>query len=194
VQGYEQIVSNAAKELSEPLAEIVLDARSHGRYATRHLISESGSDHGHVHRYMASDPEPRPGLPSGHIPHSFSLPFNAFLQTNTIPHSSKTFTTFLPPNELHQKLADAVGTEYAQLIIEGKRGVTTTCGSGMTAGILWLGLKLIEESASVALYDEVRYTQLIDRLDKPLMLARSLGRVMRRARRARLIRGYHSCL
>jgi hypothetical protein len=26
------MVSNAAKELSDPLAEIVLDARAHGRY------------------------------------------------------------------------------------------------------------------------------------------------------------------
>ncbi len=110
-------------------------------------------------RYTGSDPEPRPGLSSGHMPHSFSLPFNAFLQTNTIPHSPRTFTTFLRPSELRQKLEDAVGTEYAQLIIEGKRGVTTTCGSGMTAGVLWLGLKLIEESTSVALYDEVRYTR-----------------------------------
>jgi hypothetical protein len=143
-------------------------------------------------RYMGSDPEPRQGLSSGHIPHSFSLPFNAFLHTNTIPHSSKTFTTFLPPNELHRKLADAVGTEYAQLIIDGKRSVATTCGSGMTAGILWLGLKLIEESTSVAIFDEVHYTQRL--IDKLLMPTRSLGQVMRRARRARLIRAYHSCL
>jgi len=113
----------------------VLDARSHGRYT-------------------GSDPEPRPGLSSGHIPHSFSLPFNAFLQTNTVPNSGKIFTTFLPPNELRRKLADAVGAEYAQLIVQGQRSVTTTCGSGMTAGILWLGLKLVEESTPVALYDE----------------------------------------
>ena len=110
-----------------------------------------------MHRYTGSDPEPRPGLSSGHIPHSFSLPFNAFLQTNTIPNSGKTFTTFLPPNELRQKLADTVGAEYTQLIVQGKRSVTTTCGSGMTAGILWLGLKLIEESTPVALYDEVGF-------------------------------------
>jgi len=110
-------------------------------------------------RYLGSDPEPRPGLSSGHIPHSFSLPFNVFLQTNTIPESGKSFTTFLPPNELRRKLADAVGSEYAQLIIERKRSVNTTCGSGMTAGVLWLGLKLIDESTSVALYDEVRYAR-----------------------------------
>jgi thiosulfate/3-mercaptopyruvate sulfurtransferase len=93
------------------------------------------------------------------MPHSFSLPFSAFLQTNSDPHSGATFTTFLPPNELHRKLDDAVGTEYTQLIIEGQRPVTTTCGSGMTAGILWLGLKLIKETTPVALYDEVRCTR-----------------------------------
>lgn len=105
---------------------------------------------------MGSDPEPRPGLSSGHIPHSFSLPFNTFLQTNQIPNTEKTFTTFLPANELHRKLVDAVGIDCAQLILEGKRGVTTTCGSGMTAGVLWLGLKMISESTAVSLYDEVR--------------------------------------
>ncbi|KAI9460256.1 Rhodanese-like domain-containing protein [Lactarius psammicola] len=135
VRSYEQMTSNAGKQLSDPLAEIVLDARSLGRYT-------------------GSEPEPRPGLPSGHIPNSFSLPFGAFLQTNTIPRSDKTFTTFLAPNDLRRKLVEAVGTEHAQLILEGKRGVSTTCGSGMTAGILWLGLKLIEESAVISLYDE----------------------------------------
>ncbi|KAI0252604.1 Rhodanese-like domain-containing protein [Lactifluus subvellereus] len=135
LRNYEQMVDNAAKDPLDPLAEIVLDARSHGRF-------------------IGLDPEPRAGLSSGHIPRSFSLPFNAFLQTNPTPNSEKTFTTFLSPNELRRKLVDAVGTEYAQLILEGKRGVTTTCGSGMTAGVLWLGLKLIKESTSVSLYDE----------------------------------------
>jgi thiosulfate/3-mercaptopyruvate sulfurtransferase len=128
------MVSNAAKELSDPLAEIVLDARAHGRYT-------------------GADPEPR-GLPSGHMPHSFSLPFSAFLQKNSGHHSGATFSTFLPPRELHRKLEDAVGTENAGLILDGQRRVTTTCGSGMTAGILWLGLKLINETTPVALYDE----------------------------------------
>ena len=88
------------------------------------------------------------------MPHSFSLPFNAFLQTNT-GHSGGTFATYLPPDELRRRLDDAVGVEYAQLILEGQRRVTTTCGSGMTACILWLGLKLIKETTPVALYDEV---------------------------------------
>lgn len=153
------MVSNAAQELSDPIAEIVVDARSHGRYMPRHPTSELRSDL--VCRYTGSDPEPRPGLSSGHIPHSFSLPFNAFLLTNSVPNSGKTFTTFLPPNELRQKLADSIGTNNARLVLEGQRTVITTCGSGMTAGILWLGLKLIEESTLVALYDEVRYALAI---------------------------------
>ncbi len=89
------------------------------------------------------------------MPHSFSLPFGAFLQKNSGQTSGASFTTFLPPKELRRKLEDAVGTEYARLILEGQRRVTTTCGSGMTAGVLWLGLKLINETTPVALYDEV---------------------------------------
>jgi len=135
IRNYEQMVRNAAKQLSDPIAEIVLDARSLGRYT-------------------GSEPEPRPGLPSGHIPNSFSLPFGAFLRTNTIPGSDKTFSTFLTPDDLRRKLVEAVGPKHAQLILEGKRGVSATCGSGMTAGILWLGLKLMEESTLVSLYDE----------------------------------------
>ncbi len=95
------------------------------------------------------------------MPHSFSLPFSAFLQKNAGHHSGATFTTFLPPKELRRKLEDAVGTENAGLILEGQRRVTTTCGSGMTACILWLGLKLINETTAVALYDEVRRTRIM---------------------------------
>ena len=113
-----------------------------------------------VCRYTGADPEPR-GLPSGHMPYSFSLPFGAFLQKNSGHYSGATFTTFLPPKELRWKLEDAVGTETARLILEGQRRVTTTCGSGMTAGILWLGLKLINETTPVALYDEVRGTPVM---------------------------------
>lgn len=107
-------------------------------------------------RYLGTDPEPRAGLSSGHIPNSFSLPFNHFLRTNTVPGSGASYTTYLSPSELRQKLVDSVGEANAQAIIEGKRNVITTCGSGMTAGVIWLGLKLINEFSSVSLYDEVR--------------------------------------
>lgn len=104
-------------------------------------------------RFLGTDPEPRLGLSSGHIPHSFSLPFTAFLQTRTIPNSSAQYTTFLPLPELRNALVSHVG-DHAEAVIQGKRPITTSCGSGMTAGVLWLGLKLLGVP-NVALYDEV---------------------------------------
>lgn len=129
------MVANSLQDPASDLAvELVLDARSRGRF-------------------LGTDPEPRPGLSSGHIPHSFSLPFNTFLETHTVPNSSTQYTTFLSEPKLRQALIDAIGAEQAELVITGKRSITTSCGSGMTAGVLWLGLKLLG-AADVALYDE----------------------------------------
>jgi thiosulfate/3-mercaptopyruvate sulfurtransferase len=105
-------------------------------------------------RYLGTDPEPRPGLSSGHIPHSFSLPFNVFLQTHSSPNSSTQFTTYLPLSEIHKAFVDAIGAEQAESVIKGERPIITSCGSGMTAGVLWLGLKLLGVD-KVGLYDEV---------------------------------------
>jgi len=135
VRSYEQVVANSLLDpASNPAAELVVDARSRGRF-------------------LGTDPEPRPGLSSGHVPHSFSLPFNVFLKTQTGPGSSVQYTTFLSEPELRQALVKAVGADQAQLVLTGKRPITTSCGSGMTAGILWLGLKLLG-APNVALYDE----------------------------------------
>jgi thiosulfate/3-mercaptopyruvate sulfurtransferase len=135
VRSYEQVVANSLLDpASNPAAELVVDARSRGRF-------------------LGTDPEPRPGLSSGHVPHSFSLPSNVFLKTQTVPGSSAQYTTFLSEPELRQALVKAVGADQAQLVLTGKRPITTSCGSGMTAGILWLGLKLLG-APNVALYDE----------------------------------------
>lgn len=133
IRSYQQVVSNSNLNLtSESTAELVLDARSRGRYT-------------------GADPEPRPDLSSGHIPGSFSLPFNTFLQTHKSGDSS--YTTLLPPDEIRKVLVDAVGPEYAEAIIKGERPIVTSCGSGMTAGILWLGLRLLGVN-KIGLYDE----------------------------------------
>ncbi|KAK7694429.1 hypothetical protein QCA50_001615 [Cerrena zonata] len=139
IRSYEQMISNAQHDPSEQsIAELVLDARSKGRY-------------------LGVDPEPRPGLSSGHMPHSLSLPFNAFLDTNTFKPSPDaaevSYTTVRTSQEIIETLRDAVGDEKLKEIVEGKRGVVTSCGSGMTAGVLWLGLKLLGVD-KVALYDE----------------------------------------
>ncbi|KAH7883899.1 Rhodanese-like domain-containing protein [Phlebopus sp. FC_14] len=135
IRSYEQVVANSLPELAlDPTVEVVVDARSRGRF-------------------LGTDPEPRLGLSSGHIPHSFSLPFNAFLKTHTAPNSLTQYTTFLTVPELRQALVDAIGTEQTELVISGKRSITTSCGSGMTAGVLWLGLRLLG-APKIALYDE----------------------------------------
>ncbi|KII93440.1 hypothetical protein PLICRDRAFT_100147 [Plicaturopsis crispa FD-325 SS-3] len=137
VRSYTQMVSNSSFDPTVDLnAELVLDARPRARFEGK-------------------APEPRPDIPSGHIPNSFSLPFDTFLQTHSSPtlRSSATFTTYRPPSEIRKALVDAVGVDQAELIISGKRPVTATCGSGMTAGVIWLGLKLLGVD-QIGLYDE----------------------------------------
>ncbi|KAF9643839.1 thiosulfate sulfurtransferase [Thelephora ganbajun] len=132
IRGYEQIVSNSSK--FDSTSELVLDARAHGRF-------------------LGTDPEPRPGLPSGHVPNSFSLPFNLFLAQNTNIVSGETYTRFKTRDEILEELKKAVGDGETRAMLEGKRQVVTSCGSGMTAGVLWLGLDLLGVKG-VALYDE----------------------------------------
>lgn len=153
---YEQVVANSLlNPASDPAVELVVDARSRGRYANFCCIAYCTVCSSSITcSFLGTDPEPRPGLSSGHIPHSFSLPFNVFLRTHTVPNTSIHYTTFLSEPELRQALVDTIGADQAQLVFTGKRPITTSCGSGMTAGVLWLGLKLLG-APSVALYDEV---------------------------------------
>ncbi|KAI0082234.1 Rhodanese-like protein [Panus rudis PR-1116 ss-1] len=152
IRDYQQMISNANYSPDDPAAQIVLDARPRGRY-------------------LGTDPEPRPNLPSGHIPHSFSLPFSLFLKTNTYKstgHSEPiSYTTLRPTSEILEELRATLGDQRLQEIIEGKRGVVTSCGSGMTAGILWLGLKLLGVE-KVQLYDE-SWTGYASRSESPIV-------------------------
>ncbi|KAF8971575.1 Rhodanese-like domain-containing protein [Flammula alnicola] len=134
IRSYEQIVSNSQFDPStNAQSELVLDARPKGRYT-------------------GNDPEPRPGLSSGHIPHSFSLTFNLFLQKHKTKDGQE-YSTFLPPADIKRALDAAVGPAEADKIIRGERPVVASCGSGMTAGVLWLGLQLLGVKR-VGLYDE----------------------------------------
>ncbi|KAI0343903.1 Rhodanese-like protein [Trametopsis cervina] len=137
VRSYEQVVTNAAFDPASPETELVLDARPRGRY-------------------LGTDPEPRPGLSSGHIPHSRSLPFTSFLTQNeaTLQDGQKiSFTTVASNERIIAALEEALGYDYARDVLAGKRGVVTSCGSGMTAGVIWLGLQLLGVRR-VGLYDE----------------------------------------
>ena len=85
-------------------------------------------------RFDASVPEPRPGMRGGHIPGSKSLPFGALLEDGHM----------LPPGRLRAIFA-AAG-------VEAGRDVITSCGSGITAAVLTLGL-VVAGLPEGALYD-----------------------------------------
>ncbi len=97
------------------------------------------------------------------MPYAVSLPFSAFVETHTVPEhiASKitdklplTYTRLRSNQGILSALEDALGADRAREVLEGKRQVVTSCGSGMTAAILWLGLKLLGVER-VGLYDEV---------------------------------------
>jgi len=101
-------------------------------------------------RFEASEPEPRAGLRGGHIPSSACLPYGELLDPVT--------KTVLPVAQLKAKFA-AAGIDLA-------RPVITTCGSGITASALALGLHLAG-AASYAVYDG-SWTEWGGRPDTPV--------------------------
>src|SRR4051812_33312816 len=76
-------------------------------------------------RFTGAVPEPRAGMRSGHIPGSASLPYTDLLTPDG---------TFRPAAELRARF-EAAG-------VDGRKPVVTSCGSGVTACILTLGLRL----------------------------------------------------
>jgi thiosulfate/3-mercaptopyruvate sulfurtransferase len=104
------------------------------------------------------------------MPHSRSLPFNTLLSTNTTT-SSATYTTLLPKESLQKVVENALGPQYVQDALKTRtRGIVNSCGSGMTAAVIWLALQ--ELGIDSALYDEVRNPSSIsvDRLSSRLTL------------------------
>jgi thiosulfate/3-mercaptopyruvate sulfurtransferase len=86
-------------------------------------------------RFAGEAPEPRPGLRSGHIPGSRSLPFGTLLNPDG---------TMKDPTTLRRLFADA-GVDLTKPVI-------TSCGSGVTAAVLSLALERIGHR-NHALYD-----------------------------------------
>ncbi|MCH9013360.1 MAG: 3-mercaptopyruvate sulfurtransferase [Proteobacteria bacterium] len=87
-------------------------------------------------RFTGEQPEPRPGMRGGHIPGSLSLPFANLVDPET--------QTMLAPEALEARFL-AVGLDLS-------RPVVTTCGSGITAGVLAFGLHLLGHRRT-AVYD-----------------------------------------
>ena len=85
-------------------------------------------------RFIGALPEPRPGISSGHMPGATSIPFTELADGGR-----------LKPAEELRRLFAAKGVDVEQPI-------TTTCGSGVTAAVIALGLELAG-AKQVSLYD-----------------------------------------
>lgn len=86
-------------------------------------------------RFEGRVPEPRPGLKSGHIPGSRNVPFRALLDENgrLKPH-------------------DAIAGVFRAAAIDVDKPIIASCGSGVSAAVLILGLERIGKKGTV-LYD-----------------------------------------
>src|SRR5215471_9124491 len=85
-------------------------------------------------RFRGEAPEPRTGVRSGHMPGSYNVPSGAVVKDGLL----------VPPDELKKAFA-AGGVDLDKPTI-------TSCGSGVSAAILWLALDAIGREP-VALYD-----------------------------------------
>ena len=74
-------------------------------------------------RFDGTAPEPRPGLPNGHMPGAANIPFTELLSPEG---------TMLPPEQLRAR--------FERAGVDGERPVILSCGSGVTACVLALGL------------------------------------------------------
>ena len=100
-------------------------------------------------RFTGAVPEPRAGMRSGHIPGSISLPYTDLLQEDG---------TFRPAAEVRRRF-EAAG-------VDGGRPLVTSCGSGVTACILTLGLR-VAGLPEGAVYDG-SWTEWGGRSDTPI--------------------------
>jgi thiosulfate/3-mercaptopyruvate sulfurtransferase len=102
VVAFEEVRNIALEQGKEGAEEVqILDARSKGRFD-------------------GTDPEPRQGLSSGHIPHSTSVPISDLLHPDS--------KTLLPAAEL-KAIFEVKGVDPSKPIIN-------SCGTGVTAAVI----------------------------------------------------------
>jgi thiosulfate/3-mercaptopyruvate sulfurtransferase len=85
-------------------------------------------------RFRGEAPEPRPNVPSGHIPGSLSVPWSDVVKDGKLASPDEIRRTF-----------DEAGLDPDKPII-------ASCGSGVSAAVLWVALEAIGKKPA-ALYD-----------------------------------------
>jgi thiosulfate/3-mercaptopyruvate sulfurtransferase len=105
--------------------------------AMQAMIAEGSSqilDARSAGRFSGAAPEPRAGLSSGHMPGAVSTPFLDLVE------------------EGRMKSADKIGGYFEEKGVRLAEPITTSCGSGVTAAVIALGLELAG-AGSMTLYD-----------------------------------------
>lgn len=102
----------------------------------RALVDKSAQiiDARSAERFAGTAPEPRPGLPSGHMPGAFNVPHSEIIEDGRLVDK------------------DHIAAAFAKSGVDLNRPVITSCGSGVTAAILWLALEAIGKEPK-SLYD-----------------------------------------
>jgi thiosulfate/3-mercaptopyruvate sulfurtransferase len=102
----------------------------------RQLIAERGQilDARSAARFAGTAPEPRPGINSGHMPGSTSAPFTELVEDGRLKSPEKLRELFAAKN------------------VDLQQPITTSCGSGVTAAVVALGLE-VAGAKNVTLYD-----------------------------------------
>ncbi len=85
-------------------------------------------------RFDGTAPEPRAGLSSGHMPGATSVPFTELTRDGRM------------------KPVEEIAAVFAGRGVDVQQAVTTSCGSGVTAAVLALGLEMVG-AKDVSLYD-----------------------------------------
>ena len=102
----------------------------------RHLEAKTATviDTRPAERFTGAAPEPREGIPSGHMPGALGIPAGAFVKG--------------------LELADDATIRAALAGVDLSRPIVCSCGSGVTASILWVALVAIGvPEANLTLYD-----------------------------------------
>ncbi|MCX7324850.1 MAG: 3-mercaptopyruvate sulfurtransferase [Hyphomicrobiales bacterium] len=87
-----------------------------------------------ANRFSGEAPEPRPNLPSGHMPGSINLPYGAIIENGRLKDDA------------------ALAAAFAAAGVDLDKPVITSCGSGVTAAILSTAMEIVGKPAK-ALYD-----------------------------------------
>lgn len=85
-------------------------------------------------RFTGAAPEPRPGISSGHMPGAINTPFTDLAESGRL------------------KSAEKLREYFVSKGVDLEQPITTTCGSGVTAAVIALGLE-VAGAKLVSLYD-----------------------------------------